>query len=230
MGFIKDNIGENISAYNSEFCELTGLYWAWKNIVSDYIGLVHYRRHFAGKKCGDVWERILTYNDLEPYTKDIKIFVPKKRKYYIETLESHYAHTHYIEHLCETRNIITDKYPNYLNCYDRVIKQRSGYMFNMMIMKRELLNDYCEWLFDILFDLKNKVDVKALSDFQRRYLGRISEILFNVWLNYQIQSKRVRRNEIKELPVIYMEKIDWKRKIAFFLEAKFMGKKYESSF
>ena len=49
LGFQKDNEGDNISAKNPFYCELTGMYWAWKNLNADYIGLVHYRRHFASK-------------------------------------------------------------------------------------------------------------------------------------------------------------------------------------
>ena len=49
IGFIGDNTGDNISSLNPYYCELTGLYWAWKNLDCDYLGLVHYRRYFAGK-------------------------------------------------------------------------------------------------------------------------------------------------------------------------------------
>ena len=52
-GFYQDNSGINIAEKNSSFCELTGLYWAWQNGIfknNQYVGLVHYRRYFAGKK------------------------------------------------------------------------------------------------------------------------------------------------------------------------------------
>ena len=46
-GYIQDNTGDNISTKNPYYCELTGLYWAWKNLDADYIGLVHYRRYLC---------------------------------------------------------------------------------------------------------------------------------------------------------------------------------------
>ena len=224
--FERDDSGENISNLNPYFCELTGLFWAWKNCNSDYVGLVHYRRHFCVEKKKDLFDSILSYEELQPLLKEKKVFVPKKRKYYIESLYSHYAHTHYGKHLDETRKIIMEKYPEYINCFDRVLKQKSGYMFNMMIMKKSLLDEYCLWVFDILFELNKRIDASELSPFQSRYLGRVSEIIFNVWLQYQIEIEKISKDEIKELPYIFMDDINWIKKIGAFLNAKFFGKKY----
>lgn len=229
LGYKKDNTGDNISELNPSFCELTGLYWAWKNLDDDYIGLVHYRRYFSvSNKPG--LENILNYKEIESYLGKVKIFIPTKRKYYIETLYSHYSHTHYSDQLDETRTIIAEIYPEYIESYDCVINRRYGYMFNMMIMERVYLNKYCTWLFDILFELRKRIDMTELSDFQGRFYGRISEIIFNVWLDYQIATGHVKKIEVMEIPYIHMEKIRWIKKGTAFLKAKFLGKKYEGSF
>lgn len=231
LGYLKDNTKDNISELNPFFCELTGLYWAWKNLDADYIGLVHYRRHFCMVKKGkNVWDSILTYNQIKPYLNQIKIFVPNKRKYYIETLYSHYKHTHYSTQLDGTRKIISEKYPAYLKSYDRVINHTYGYMFNMMIMERKLLDEYCSWLFDILFELRKRIGMSGFNGFQGRYLGRVSEIIFNVWLEQKMSSGIVKKNEVMEIPYVHMEKINWWRKGTAFLKAKIFGKKYEGSF
>lgn len=229
LGYQKDNTGENISKKNASYCELTGLYWAWKNLKDDYIGLAHYRRHF-GKKTKNPFDGVLTYNQVQPMLSKYKIFVPKKRKYYIETLYSHYQHTHYASQLDLTRKIIEEKYPDYLKSYDDVVKQTYGYMFNMMIMQRKYLDEYCKWLFDILFELEKRISPQNLSAFQGRFYGRISEIIFNVWLDEQIRTRRIKKNEIKELSYEHMEKINWWKKGTAFLKAKFVGKRYEGSF
>ena len=230
IGYQRDDEGENISDLNPYFCELTGLYWAWKNLDEDYIGLAHYRRHFASGYSSDIWKSVLKYDDIKSDLGKIKVFVPSKRRYWIETLYSHYKHTHYIYQLDETRKIIEEKCPQYLESFDRSCKRKWGYMFNMMIMQRDLLDEYCTWLFDILFELRNRLGEDGLTPFHSRYYGRISEIIFNVWLDERLTSGKIQRYEIKEIPLIHMEKINWWKKGMAFLKAKYAGKKYEGSF
>lgn len=160
----------------------------------------------------------------------MRVFVPKKRKYYIETLYSHYDHTHYSEQLDTTREIVERMYPEYIKSYDKIMKQRYGYMFNMMIMSKDLMDDYCTWLFNILFELKKQLNMPELSNFQGRFYGRVSEIIFNVWLDYQLQGGKIKQSEVMELSCIHMEDINWLKKGTAFLKAKFFGKRYEGSF
>lgn len=233
-GYVQDNLGENISTRNPQFCELTGLFWAWKHVRTDFIGLVHYRRHFRGKdtspKSGivnDIFDKVIRYRELEPMLHQYRVFVPTKRHYIIETLYSHYDHTHYVEHLDKTRDIIKRKYPEYLPAFDRVMHQRSAHMFNMMIMERGLLNEYCTWLFDILFTLEREVDPSNYSFYQGRYAGRVGELIFNVWLRYQVDSGHLLRSDIKVLPFLYTERVNWVEKAAKFVRAKYFHRKYD---
>ena len=222
IGYQRDDEGKNISSLNPYFCELTGLYWAWKNLKEDYIGLVHYRRLFT--KNGHT----LTEDDIKPYFGKIKVFVPNKRRYYIETLRSHYEHTHYSEHLDITKSVIKNLYPEYLQAYEKINTRRWGYMFNMMIMKKEFLDDYCTWLFKILNEVFRQIDTTEYSAFAKRYVGRISEILFNVWVEKKISTGELKKSELKLLKCNVNE--NWMVKIPAFLKAKFFGKKYENSF
>ena len=237
LGFQKDNTGDNISEKNDQFCELTGLYWAWKNLRADYIGLVHYRRHFKGfKKYGrNPFDNVLKYRELKPVLENHSVIVPKKRKYYIETLEQHYAHNHHIVELNTARDILLEKYPEYADAYDKAIHRTWGYMFNMMILRSDLMDEYCTWLFDILFELCNRLDGSSedsrnLTSFENRFPGRVSERLFNVWLEYQLETGRIEKKEIYEIPFMYMEKINIVNKGFTFLRAKFTGRKPQKSF
>ena len=87
----------------------------------------------------------------------------------------------------------------------------------------EYLDKYCEWMFNILFELEKRIDPKQYDSFHARYLGRISELLLDVWIN----TNKLNYEEIK---VIDMQNVNWFKKGSAFLMAKFTGKKYGKSF
>lgn len=205
MGFARDDVGENISGRNAGYCELTGLYWAWKNLPdADAIGLCHYRRYFKAK-----------FHDMEDLLDRTACILPKPRNYFIETTYSQYAHAHHAIDLDTVRAIIAERHPRYLVAFGATMKSTKGHRFNMLIMKRPLLDRYCAWLFDILFELEKRLDVSTYSPYDRRVFGFVGERLLDVW---------IRANDIPyaELPVLHTESQHWPTKIVSFLKRKFL--------
>ena len=224
IGYMRDDEGDNISFTNKNYCELTGLYWAWKNTEYDYLGLAHYRRHFV--KRGIIkpitktqkWERVVDKKYLTQTLlaeeNETKIILPCKRYYFIESNYSQYIHAHHAEDLDITRKIIVEKFPDYVESYDKVMGDTKGHRFNMFIMERTLADKYCEWLFDILFELEKRLNISEYTDNDKRVFGFVSERLLDVW---------IKKNKCKyeELPVAFMEKQNWVKKIIAFLRRKF---------
>ena len=217
LGYDRDNVGDNISDKNANYCELTGLYWAWKNMNADYLGLVHYRRYFSK---GHIRRHILQQSDVEKLLEKAEVILPKKRNYFIETTYNQYVHAHHEEDLLQTRAILAEKYPTYLPAFDHVMKCTSGHRFNMMLMKREKLDAYCSWLFDVLYELEAQLDISSYTPYDARVFGFVAERLLDVW---------VETNQIAyvEAPFWYIEKQNWLKKGSKFLMRKIRGKHNE---
>jgi hypothetical protein len=222
--YLADDTGENIACKNPNYCELTALYWAWKNLSCDYLGLTHYRRHFTVKS--KLYQRkfgkfasVATSDEIKTFLKKTDIILPKKRHYFIETISSHYVHTHYPEPFYEAEKLIHSEYPHLLKSWNRVMKRRSAHMFNMFIMKKDKADEYCSFLFEFLQKLENRVDISDYDAFQARVYGRISELLLDVWLDYNNYS-------YKEMGFLYMEPTNWFQKIVKFLKSKFLHQFY----
>ena len=220
IGFPGDDSGENISCKNGTFCELTGIYWAWKNLQTDYAGLVHYRRYFTKKEKHDVASRkdeILSGKDWERLFSDYPVVVADKRKYYIETNRSHFNHAHPRESLDLTEQIIKEKCPEYMDAFTLVMNRTWAHMFNMFVMRKDLFDSYCGWLFSILFELEKRLDISSFDSYNTRVFGFIGERLLDVWLE---------KNKIpyREQNVSFMEKQNWLKKGGLFLKRKFWGK------
>ncbi|HCF36636.1 MAG TPA: exopolysaccharide biosynthesis protein, partial [Ruminococcaceae bacterium] len=101
IGYIGDDTGENISERNGNFCELTGLYWAAKNLDSDYIGIVHYRRYFASRlhRFERKKRRVIGHEELNAILATTNVVLPKERHYFIETNYTQYIHAHHEQDL-----------------------------------------------------------------------------------------------------------------------------------
>ena len=228
IGYIGDDTADNISDRNDGYCELTGFYWIWKNVKADYLGLVHYRRYFTHKGlfCRSIDKKrrdILSRKDWESLLKYTDIVVADKRKYRIETNEEHYLHAHPREQFDVCKAIIQEQCPEYMNGWNVMMNRTWAHMFNMFVMKKELYHAYCEWLFPILSQVETRIDTSEMTPYEARFMGRISELLLDVWLEYN-------QLKYKELPWVQLGKENWPKKIRYFLAAKFKNKKYGQSF
>ena len=210
LGFARDDTGEHISEKNPHYCELTGLFWGWKNLKADAIGLVHYRRHFRGKNGIATEQEILAALD------KVDCLLPKPRNYFIETTYSHYAHAHHVVDLDVTRTILVERHPDFVPAFDMVMKSTIGHRFNMLVMRQPLFNNYCTWLFDVLFELERRLDISSYSPYDARVFGFVAERLLDVYI-------KARCIPYRELPVLNLESQHWPRKIFNFLKRKMLG-------
>lgn len=216
-----DNIGDNISQKNKNYCELTCIYWAWKNLDADYYGFVHYRRYFSKKKVfANKRDKILNRKDIEELIIKCHVILPKQRSYWIETNYSQYIHAHHKADLDVTREIIKENFSEYLVSFDECMKRTKGHRFNMFIMDKTHFYSYCEWLFSILFELENRLDISDYSYYDARVFGFVSERLLDVFITYN-------RIEYLDIPFIFLENQNWIKKIFLFLKRKILhrGKK-----
>ncbi len=214
IGYQRDDDGENISVKNPNYCELTGLYWAWKNLNADYIGLAHYRRHYSnGKRFGDKKDKVIDSTGMEKKLTETGILLPTPRNYWIETNYSQYAHAHHAIDLDTTRDILKEKYPQYIAAWDSSMKKTIGHRFNMFVMKKEYFDQYCEWLFDVLFELENRLDISTYNKYDSRVFGFVSERLLDVWIDTNQYS-------YKETGYVFMEDQNWLVKGSNFIKRK----------
>lgn len=172
--------GNNIDFLNPWYCELTGLYYLWKHVDDDIVGLEHYRRYFANEK-----NQILSENEIREILKEHDVIV-------CETLLKNVALKQFEESEGKPSrvNLFSIMY-NSPSDLAKIIKQRlfikSLISNNMFICKKELINEYCEYFFDVIKDIK-------LNDTNKRIIGFLSEYIFGSWLifkEYKIKYRKI---------------------------------------
>lgn len=176
-----DNTGENIAEKNSSFCELTALYWVWKNSSCKYFGIEHYRRIFLDLNGFSLMP--IKKEKIENLLTKYDIVLPKKYKcIYTSYLDYELYHPYGDLDVC--RKIINKICPEYIVDFDFVMNAKSLYTCNIMALRSELSNDYCNWLFSILFEAEKIIDISNRNVYQQRVFGFLAERLLNVWIRH----------------------------------------------
>lgn len=198
-GFIGDDISDNISEKNPSYCELTALYWIWKNDKSSgHKGLMHYRRvldfgdtypngeteQFVGAVHLPDWmgtsEDWLASN-IETYD----IILPRLHEMG-SSVKDNYAVAHQEKDFMLAREAVAKHFPKYLETFDRTAEMNLVRLGNIAVMRDEIFNRYCNWLFTILEQVEGaNFDRSHYNGYQRRYIGFLAERLFTVFVEHE---------------------------------------------
>ena len=168
---IRDDSGENISKKNGNYCELTGLFWVWKNVLcegadkDEYYGFAQYRRTL-----------MLSDEDLLRLTKEQVDVVLPYPLLYEPDINMH--HDRYIKDADwdAMLSAVREIHPEYSDALDVILRQRYLYNYNVILAKKEVLREYCEWLFPIL-ERTEELSVPKGCDRSDRYIGYMGETL-----------------------------------------------------
>lgn len=183
--FHDDDGEDNIGSLNGTFCELTHLYWLWKNqkrVVGDnvpYIGLCHYRRRFDLDKIDKL---------IDAHNPDIICSTPAGIGRY--DIETQYTLAHKKSDFDELLGYIKESWLN--SSHPEVTDgwRKMGYLpapYNCVVMKRELFNDWCGRMFPVLLDLYGKLkdDISTRDDYQKRAMGFLGERFTSFYVTQQ---------------------------------------------
>lgn len=240
-GFLRDDEGDNISRKNKYYCELTGQYWAWKNISADYYGFMHYRRYFSfsGRKLpqngiGEVVvkdtgkasmdyigfddgniESVITSHDLIILKKTF-ILARIKNEYSSSVFQSGKDFSFCID-------IIEKEFPHMKNALDIYLNSRSAYLKNMFIMKNELFHRYAEWLFYILKKHEDTLDFDEYDAQSYRVSGYLAERLCGIYLTWLQENKNLK---VKEVQCAFIKDTELEKEML----PKFSGNYYAAAF
>lgn len=193
-GYQPDSEGDNISAKNPHFCELTCHYWAWKNLKNvDIIGLNHYRRYFDFQKkwpqfsadkhfisTKEFLNHPYQFPDLKELLQEYDIILPIARHWRVSNTQQ-YGDYHIAKDWEMLRQIIKERSPQYISAFEKTMDHSNKSVgYNMFITHWKHFDAYSEWLFDILFEVERRVP--PIEDpIQSRIYGYMSERLINVF-------------------------------------------------
>lgn len=178
-GGLTDDIGDHISDQNRQFCELTALYWIWKHAPEEIIGLCHYRRHFL---LPEDWVEKMDANDI-----DVILPIPL---YVAPSLEENYKKRHNPKDWDYMMECLKEREEG---TWREAVEFFRGNLYspcNMLIMRRNVLDELCTWLFPLLFQVA-KHEGQRKDPYQNRYPGFLSERLITFFVEKNREKYRM---------------------------------------
>ncbi len=178
---IRDDSGDNISGKNGNYCELTVLYWMWRNRLkdfcpgsekADYFGLLHYRRIL------DISEDdVLRFQE-----NDIDVILP------YPTIHEPDIYEHHTRYLPESDwnamlDALAELHPEYASAFPKILSQPYFYNYNIFIAKSSVLEAYCSWLFPVL-ERTEQLSIPKGWERSDRYIGYLGENLLTLYFMY----------------------------------------------
>ena len=196
----------NIAHLNSKLNEMTAIYAYWKNLMkdADYIGFNHYRRLFKIEDLNDIAEYDIIDAKPIPMVFNMSYFTRSPIPNCVPTdIKNGYAICHKIEDWNKMECLLK-KTPYYVD-FEEWSKQNSlTSPCNMFIMKKKIFEDYCKFIFPILFELEKQVDLTGYDNYQKRQISFLAERLTSLF----IYSKKNQGYRVKSLEPLYFE--GWK--------------------
>lgn len=183
-----DTFPGNISDKNKTYCELTGLYWIWKQSHEDIVGLVHYRRYFRSPSDPN---RPISESEILQLLQNHDCIVATETPCYasfgpgLSTVAEQYRACHVSTDLIQLASSLRhrDKH-RYTSLMELMTQRHSFHPCNMIICSKDLLNRYADWLFMILAETEHRIDPYTDRDiYQQRVFGFLAERLLNVFLD-----------------------------------------------
>lgn len=173
---LTDNTGVHISEKNREYCELTALYWIWKNTNNAIVGLSHYRRRFK-----------IQESEITKILHEHEMIIPPPY-YFRSSLWKGYKNYHLEADMESLVCILEQRCPEIVPVFRQVMDDNELIPYNMLIASKVIFDEYCQWLFPILFAVEKEIDFMVRDTYQRRVMGFLSERLFTTyvkWRNYK---------------------------------------------
>lgn len=173
MNIQGDDEGDNISEKNRTYCELTALYWAWKNMSNvQYVGLAHYRRYlavdFSNYDLKDIFSKV---DFVIPYER----VLPTSNLVHLQGLLS-------AEDVCIMLDSIIELYPDMKqSVLDYFYNSNRYSLFNMFVTTWENMNKYCSFLFPLLSDIETRIGKHSYSRLSRS-IGYMAEAILGLWI------------------------------------------------